>query len=116
MEYAIGTIRQFETAHFTVIVDALPEHDLDLSWDDTGDVAAGLDSGRFISFVARARVMLHGEEIASDYLGGCVYESLDEFMDHRGNNSSYFADMVHGVCRQAREHMRNLRRIYIREV
>jgi hypothetical protein len=28
-------------------------------------------------------VFLRGKEIASDYLGGCIYKSLEDFEDHR---------------------------------
>ena len=81
-----GTIiREFETEQFKVIVDALPEDDLDLSWDESGETARKLDAGLYIAFVARARVVLKstGQELGSDYLGGCIYESLDAFEDHR---------------------------------
>lgn len=61
----IGTIRTFKTENFTVIMDALPENDLDLSFDEDGSVAAGLESGKFIAFVARARVLFQGEEITT---------------------------------------------------
>jgi hypothetical protein len=114
----IGTIRTFKTANFKVIIDAVAEDYLDLSWDDDGSVARGLDDGSLVAFVARARVIgPHGVELASDYLGGCVYGSLEEFEDHRecgranqqfkaegkpGGCGSYFADMVSNVCRDAR--------------
>ena len=102
------TIREFRTANIRVIVDAIEEYDVDLSWDETGEVLAKLESGEYISFCARARV-IHDEhgEIASDYLGGCIYSDVSEFEDHRqcaaetrrlrseGRNAicgSYFAD------------------------
>jgi hypothetical protein len=82
---SLGTIREFETPNFRVIVDAIEEDSLDLSWDDDGSTRKGLESGNLIAFCARARVFLKltGQEIASDYLGGCVYESLNAFQDHR---------------------------------
>jgi hypothetical protein len=81
----LGTIRKFETQNFRVVVDAIEEQDLDLSFDDTGEVARKLDSGIFVAFVARARVFLKpiSQELSSDYLGGCIYESLGAFEDHR---------------------------------
>jgi hypothetical protein len=85
MEQGIGIIRAFETENFRVVVDALPEDDLDLSWDEDGETARKLESGLLVAFVARARVILKetGEELAADYLGGCVHEDLDAFQDHR---------------------------------
>lgn len=112
-------IRKFKTQHFTVIVDTLPEHDLDLSWDDDGSTAKGLNNGSLVAFVARARVLgPSGMELASDYLGECIYESPEAFEDHRecgrynreleaygavGRCGSYFADMVSNVCSEARK-------------
>lgn len=128
----IGTIREFETRHFRVIVDAVEDPDLDLSFDETGEVMDKLDSGEYIGFSARARV-IHDEhgEIASDYLGSCIYDSLSAFEDHRecaeqnrqlrasGSNAvcgSYFADMVKTVCEEARQEIayRNGLNVYVR--
>jgi len=41
------------------------------------------ENGNLIAFCARARVFLRGKEIASDYLGGCIYKSLEDFADHK---------------------------------
>jgi len=38
----IGTIREFKTKHFHVVVDAVEEFDLDLSWDEDGQTREGL--------------------------------------------------------------------------
>lgn len=105
-------IREFHTPHFTVRIDALPDDDLDLSWDDDGSVREGLESGRYIAFMARARVFLDGAEIACDYLGGCIYESLQDFCQPRG----YFIDMVRNVCHQARESVRRMQSVRVREI
>src|SRR6267378_7463514 len=83
MQSKIGTIREFKTQNFHVVVDAVEEFDLDLSWDEDGSTRRGLENGTLIAFCARARVFLRGKEISSDYLGGCVYRSLAEFEDHR---------------------------------
>lgn len=83
MQSKIGTIREFKTQNFHVVVDAVEEFDLDLSWDEDGSTRRGLENGTLIAFCARARVFLRGKEIASDYLGGCIYKSLAEFEDHR---------------------------------
>lgn len=83
---SLGTIREFETQNFRVVVDAVEDYevDLDLSFDETGEVRRKLENGTFVSFTARARVFhkATGEELGSDYLGGCIYESLNAFQDH----------------------------------
>lgn len=81
--YKLGTIREWKTANFHVIVDAVEETDLDLSWDDTGETREALENGSLIAFCARARVFVHGLEVSSDYLGNCVYKTQDAFQDHR---------------------------------
>lgn len=131
MAYIIGTMRKFRTANFTVIVDALPEDDLDLSWDEDGSVAEGIDSGKYVAFVARARVIMDGEEIGSDYLGGCIYESLESFMDHRecgrenrerarkgetGRCGSQFSGMISEAINEARKHLAKIQRVKVRQV
>lgn len=110
MTDTLATIREFRTPNFRVEVTAEPEFDVDLSWDDTGEVAEGLDSGRFIVFCAKAACYgPDGEELATDYLGQCIYESFNAFMDHKGikllgeGYGSYFSDMVRNVCDEGRK-------------
>ena len=132
MLQTLGTIRRFETPNFSVIVDAVEDYDVDLSWDDTGAVRAKLESGEYVCFTARARVYYKGRELADDYLGGgCIYASIEEFQDHRecaaqqraerakaGRENvrvgSYFADMVRGVCRAARAELCTMKRARVR--
>ena len=78
MLQTLGTIRRFETPNFSVIVDAVEDYDVDLSWDDTGAVRAKLESGEYVCFTARARVYYKGRELADDYLGGM------HLREHRG--------------------------------
>lgn len=80
--HKIGTIREFKTHNFHVIVDAIEEEYPDLSWADE-ETLHQLEIGSLVAFMARARVFLRGLEVASDYLGGCVYKSLEDFQDHR---------------------------------
>lgn len=81
--YRLGVIREFKTENFHVVVDALEEQDLDLSWDESGETLKGLQNGSLVAFCARARVLFRGLEVASDYLGNCIYKSLEDFADHR---------------------------------
>lgn len=125
----LGTIREFKTPNFRVIVDAVEDPDADLSFDDTGEVIRQLETGELICFAARARVFLNGAEVASDYLGSCIYKSLQDFADHRecgkqnreyaqqgksGRCGSYFAGMVKTVCAEARTEIKLLQSIKVR--
>ncbi len=130
MRYAsLGTIREFNTPNFRVIVDATEDYDVDLSFDEDGSVRKDLESGRLISFCVRAQVFHKetGDLLASDYLGNCIYKSLEDFADHKecgkqnreyeargesGRCGSYFSDMITTVCKKARQHVANRMRVY----
>lgn len=99
---------RFETSQFIVSFSVQEEHDLDLSWDEDGSTRQGLEDSSLIAFVAclechwsdGAQTVL----LATDYLGGCIYESPRAFMDHRGSRGgSYFSGMVRSVCEEARK-------------
>ncbi len=81
----IGNIRTFETANFRISIDAEYDYDTDLSFDDSGDVLRKIESGDLIAFQVSATVTHKptGTELAADYLGGCIYESIQAFQDHR---------------------------------
>ena len=106
----MGTIREFETENFKVIVDAVEENDLDLSWDEDGSQREGLESGSLIAFCARVRVIYKPTEetVGTDYLGGCIYRSLFEFEDHREcghqNRKRIKQDGRYQIYRKTRPH------------
>lgn len=112
----LDTIWAFETANIRVEVNALPEIDtLDLSWDETGVVAAQLRAGELEAFMVQVRVIHKPTdfEMATEYLGQCIYPSFSDFRDHIGlaakckadgrNYGSYFSDMVREACTVARQ-------------
>lgn len=80
----LHTFWTFETARFTVAAVACEDCDVDLSWDDTGETRAKIDSGEWQYFRVEMRVMLDGRTIATDHLGGCIYETFADFRDHIG--------------------------------
>lgn len=125
----LAVIREFRTKNFTVVVDAVEEDNLDLSFDETGEVAQKIEDGDYVAFCARVRVFFGGREIASDYLGACIYEDYSAFEDHRkagkenrklqesGSKArcgSYMHDMIRAACQQARQTMRDFQVISVR--
>ena len=129
MRHRIGTIREFNTRNFTVIVDAIEEDSPDFSFDETGEVSTKVESGEWICFCARARVLIHGREIGTDYLGNRIYENVEDFEDHREcgkqNRSyelegtarrcgSYFSDMIHEAISRARKTLKKEQSIKVR--
>jgi len=108
MSHRIGTIREFKTQNFHVIADAVEEWDTDLSFDDTGETLKGLQNGDLIAFTARVRVFFRGLEVGSDYLGGCIYKSLEDFADHiecgKQNRATIAREGKFQIYRKARKY------------
>lgn len=107
MRDSIGTIREFETEQFKVVIEALIEDDLDLSWDDSGETVNKLESGDLIAFCAHSYV-LHkptGAILGEDYLGNCIYKSLRDFA---------FSDMIAQCIAEARKQLSAMRDVYVR--
>lgn len=80
---SLGTIREFNTRNFRVVVEAEEDWDVDLSFDETGRVRKQLESGELVAFQVAARVYFQGDEIGADHLGGCIYKNIEAFQDHR---------------------------------
>lgn len=110
----------FETANFSVEWAITPDYDLDLSWDEDGEVRAKLESGEYQSFGSRVTVThkATGEIIGEDSLWGSIYADPREFRDHigaRGRWGSYIRDLVSGACSEARKRVQALHAIQLRE-
>lgn len=95
------TTHTFKTARFTVRLAVAPEVDAPADWADDGTIDR-IDRGELAWFVARVTLECDGAIIASDYLGGCCYKSVDQF-----RRDNYFHDMVRTVCRAGRRWLAN---------
>jgi len=78
----------FKTKNFTVIVDAqeetMPIDHCDTE-QETARIYRRIENGELVYFCAHAYVLdQYGNEIADDYLGGCLYKDFADFMDHKG--------------------------------
>lgn len=111
-------IRKFVRGLFTVTVTAFDDDDISLSdYDDT--TRQQIDDGDLVVFRVEATLWLLDHELATDHLGGCIYESPSQFMDHIGLRKferelsakagraigigSYFHDMVSNVIYDGRK-------------
>ena len=118
-------LREFKTAHFRVIADWTEDYDADLSYDESGETLRNVQSGKWVCMLVRVRV-LHDTlgDLGVDYLGGCVYEKPEAFMDHKecgaetrrlrasGSNAicgSYFTDMISEAIGNARKEVLRLK-------
>ena len=122
------TIWTFKTKRFTISLILSESDDLDLSWDNEGEVRENLESGFWQAFDSEVRVSLDGHTLASDYLSQSIYENPSDFwtghrtsdpMDRncsimrakRGENvciCHYFPDMVRQAIREARAALANM--------
>jgi hypothetical protein len=109
---------KFTIGRFTIRAEIMPDDDLDLSWDETGETRANLESGFWEAFITKVSVELNGAEIAADWLGGSIYENpSDFFTEHYGlahfnrltgaHCGAYFPDMVRAAISGARQWMRD---------
>ena len=104
----LENIYKFNTRNFTIKVDAMEEHDPDLSWDETGETQRMIERGEWLCFTVKATLSFRGMKIAEDYLGNCIHENTRDFRDHFGiaklkNTGSYFSDMVRNVISEGRK-------------
>ena len=113
-------IRKFVRGLFTVTVTAFDESEEDVMLSDYDDVTKQkIDDGDLVVFRVEATLWLLDHELATDHLGGCIYESPSQFMDHIGLRKferelsakagraigigSYFHGMVSDAIRDGRE-------------
>lgn len=129
------TLWSFETARFTVRLDCTYDDDFDPHGDvdDDGETAENMGSGLWGAYVFRAVVALDGNDIASDVLGGSVYENVRDFVrEHRAADPlernctvmrqargdvvicHYFPDMVRNAISEARKEVERMQSIRLR--
>lgn len=75
-----------------------PQDVFDDSIDDIAEICQKIDSGALYWFTARMRVFKHNIELGSDYLGGCLYDNLKEFID-----DAYCEDLAYNALKEARK-------------
>lgn len=99
------TIHTFTKDGFDIRFAVFPEltHPND-HFDDDGETARAIDAGEYEWFVAMVTASKNGVELAEEYLGGCCYETFEEFMGPGG----YFDDMVDEAISVARQTITDL--------
>lgn len=97
-------IHEEQSEGFTIRFHAMPEysHPRD-SFDDTchdiAEICRKIDNGTYVWFVAKVTASKAGVELASDYLGACLYDSYQQFVTDNG----YYADMKARVIEEAKQ-------------
>ena len=88
---------------FDIYFEALEEHiPLTQLFEecDLQETIKKVNSGEWVYFCAKVTAFKGGVELASDYLGGCVYDSYEDF--YIRYKDDYFADMVQTVIEQSK--------------
>ncbi len=104
-------IYEFRTKNFTLTCEQVPEHDPDLSWDDTGEVQKMIDAGFYDLFCAKVSVTHKSGLSVSEYLGNCVYRT-GEFV--KPGSRDYFSSMVGEAIDRMRWELQALRNMPIK--
>ena len=85
MQRYYDTISEFERDGYDIIVDKSyedidPKDCFDDECFDIKEIYADIESGKLDWFMLRVRVMVEGLELASEYLGGCLYADATEVL------------------------------------
>ena len=75
----------------------MPDWDFE-SESERQDLIEKINNGNILWFVAKVTAMKHGILLADDYLGGCCYDSVEDFI-----NDAYYQDMVDNVLTTAKQ-------------
>lgn len=77
--------------------------DWDMSEDEEKELNEKIRSGALLWFCAKVGASIDGHVLATDYLGGCCYESVKDFI-----NDVYYQDMKEDVFEQSCKEIENL--------
>ena len=87
---------------YTTWEDSQP--DWELSEEDSEQFLEDIENGNLEWFIAKVTAEKMGIELASDYLGGCCYKSIEEFI----RPGDYYTQMVDTVIHEARKTLASL--------
>jgi hypothetical protein len=95
------TIHTTIAAGFEIRFSVAPEH-VEPEWDfeneaDRQNTLDRIERGDLVYFIARVEAVREGIVLGTDYLGGCCYDSYDQFIE----SSDYFRDMVETSVEEA---------------
>ncbi len=104
----------FETVHtedfagFRIELSMAPE-DMRPDWDfespeDEAETLRKIDNGSLLWFVAKVTASRKGIVLGTDYLGGCCYELVKDFLQ-----DGYYVDMIDTAVAEARKTLEELK-------
>ena len=84
-------------AGFDIVLSVAPE-DMPPDWDVTEEELSQIENGTLAYFIARVEARKEGITLGTAYLGGCCYDSVQQFV----GASDYYGDMVEEAVNEAR--------------
>ena len=104
------TIAEFERDGYDIIVDKSyedmhPSESFDNECYNIKELCNDIDSGRLDWFMLRVRVLVEGLELASEYLGGCLYKDAREVL-----TDGTAEDLIDSAIEQAKTQVYRLSR------
>lgn len=102
------TIKTEDTQGFHIVCsvayeDTHPSDLFDGSCHDIGDICQKIDDGFYQWFMVRVEAYKNGILLGSVYLGGCLYESYEDFLE-----DGYYGDMVDQAVTEAKTNIDKL--------
>ena len=109
MNDIIETIDLGSYKGFDLKLNALVEYmtvsdSFDMDEKEMNDIYNKLDRYELMWFCANVSAYKNGIKLSDDYLGGCLYESLEKFI----NDGDYIEDMKETVIKEAKQVIQQL--------
>jgi len=106
------TLGEFERDGFAIIVDKTyeeidPWDQLSECFDSKQELYADIDSGKYEWFMLRVRVLVEGHELASEYLGGCLYKDAKDVL-----TDGTAEDLIHMAMTDAKSQVYRLSKVF----
>ncbi len=89
----------FDISFYVTHEDLHPRDSFDEFCRDIDELCQKIDNGDYVWFSAKVTASKNGIELASDYLGGCLYENEKQFIEE----NFYYADMREIVINEAKK-------------
>jgi hypothetical protein len=112
MQTYYDELATYERDGFTVVVDKTyeemhPRDSFDDSFDDIDEICKDIDRGHLEWFMLRVRVLVEGHELASETLGGCLYEDPREIL-----TDGCAEDLIDRAMTDAKQQVYRLSRVF----
>ena len=93
----------FDINLYFIPEDTAPDWDFE-SESEKQELLYKIDRGIYLWFIAKVTASKFGVELGTDYIGGCCYESIDDFIQ----SGDYYDDMVNQAISRAKSNIRRL--------